>query len=401
MSENLLGALPILALSLIIVALILLSRLDSRLKSLLVIGLILRLVGSQLYYYLSTAVYGFGDFSIYYFAGQAWGDALLEGTVDQLRSPYLTNWCCTGFTVRLTGLLLILIGPSFNGAFLLFSIVGYGGIVALAIAFSRALPDAPYHRYLAWIVFFPSLWYWPAALGKDALILAGVGLAVLGFVGRRRRTGWLCLSAGLAAIFVIRPQVAVVVIVAMGLAFWMSGEFSWNTKRVFQGLTLVAAGIVITVLASDSLGVQIYSVEEVTEYLDSRSTANSYGGSAVEAGGLLGIINVLFRPFIWEGGGLVSVLAASEITALWAFALWRRREIVAFFRDNRKNRLILFSLIFIVLYVVLTGMALGNLGLIARQRVHVFPFLLMFFAGISLVRRRTRHHRMPPAGVPA
>lgn len=389
MQGDTLGALAVLALALVLGAIVAHSRLPRPIRTLLLVGLVLRLVGSQIYYYLSEWIYGFGDYSMYYQLGTWWADAYFRDSLAEVRSPYLQNWCCTGFTVRLSGVVFVLLGPTVNGAFLLFALAGYVGLVCLAVAFARAHPGIPLERYLVWIVFFPSLWYWPAALGKDALMLAGLGLAVMGYIGRRGSTGWIPLTLGLGLVFMVRPQVAVVIVACMILAFWMSGEGRWTLGRVAQGVGLFAGGIVLVVLASSAMGIELLDPQEVESYLDTRGSASAYGGSAVQTGGgiggiLMGIVNVLFRPFPWEARGVASLIAAVEIMALWGIAYWKRADIADFWRTQRKSRLLWFSLVFTLTYVVLTGLTLGNLGLIARQRVHIFPFLFMFLAGKPL-----------------
>ena len=381
MSGEIVGVLAVLALAVFLTGIILQSRLRPQVKSLLVIGLVLRVVGSQVYYYLSEWIYGYGDYSTYHQVGVAWADGLLSGSLDSVRSPYLVHWCCTGFTIRLSGLLFALLGPNVNGAFLVFGLVGYVGIVAIAVAFARAYPDVPLERYLVWIVYFPSLWYWPAALGKDALMLGGIGLAVLGYIGRRGRTGWLPLALGMALVFMVRPQVAAVLILAMMLAYWVGSEETWTISRVLRGVVLLGGGVLVLVLAGGAMGLELTDPREVEQYLDAQSSANAYGGSAVQGGMLLGIVNVLLRPFLWEARGVASLIAALEVTALWGLAIWKWADIKAFFLAHRRSRLLWFSLIFVAVYVLLTGIALGNLGLIARQRVHIFPFIFMLFAG--------------------
>jgi hypothetical protein len=387
---EMLGTLVMLALTGILILLIQQTRLSPAIKSLLIAGLLLRIFGAQVYYQLTEWFYGgSGDYNTYFQDGGRWADALLGGTLDSFHSPYVQDdWCCTAFTIRLTGLLLIVLGATIHGAFIAFALFGFAGLIALAVAFHRAYPDVPVERYLRWVVFFPSLWYWPAALGKDALMLGGLGLAVLGFVGRNGRTGWVPLCLGTALVFAVRPQVAVVVGLSMGVAHWLAGDAKWTVSRISQGVALAVGGVVLMVLASGTLGMQLFSIQEVEAYLDTRSSASAYGGSAVETGGVVGgLVNVLFRPFLWEVRSMTSAIAALEVSALWGLAFWKRADIKAFFVAHRTNRLLWFSILFMVIYVVMTGIALGNLGLIARQRIHVFPFFLMFFAGRPLVRR--------------
>jgi hypothetical protein len=407
--HSVLGLLVVVAIAVVLFGVILQARLSPKVKSLLLVGLVLRVAGSQIYYYLSQWIYGFGDYSNYYGIGLEWGEAWATDTLESFRSPYVTEWCCTGFTVRLTGLLLRLLGPTINGAFITYAVFGYIGIIAIAASFARAYPKIPLERYLVWVILFPSLWYWPAALGKDALMLGGIGLAVLGFTGKRGRPGWVPLALGMALVFAVRPQVAVVVAFSMVLAYWMGSDTRWTAAKFLQGGVLAIGGLVLLNLASGALGLQLFSPDEVEAYLDTRSSASGYGGSVVQGGVISGTINVLFRPFPWDVRGIASAIAAVEVMSLWGLAIWNRANISAFFRANRKTRFLWFGITFISMYVLLTGMALGNLGLIARQRVLIYPFLLMFFAGRPTVQSSApvepddelEHHPLESEPIPA
>jgi hypothetical protein len=401
----------VLAFAMAAAGVVLISRLPREIRLLIVVGLALRLAGSQVYYQLSEWLYGFGDYTIYYRVGTIWaevfwtGDAM-PGYAEYLQnSVYLQDWCCTGFTVRASGFVMSLIGTDVHAAFLAFALFGYAGLIALAVAFARAHPAASLQRYLGWLVFFPSLWYWPAALGKDALMLGGLGFVVLGFIGKRGSLGWLPLVSGMTLIFMVRPQVAAVIAACMVVAHWSAGQSRWTLGRVAQLAIFIVGAALLTSFAGKVLGLELFSATEVESYLDNRGSASAYGGSAVQTGGgavgaLMGIVNVLFRPFLFEARSIASLLAALEITAFWGIIIWRRRDIAAFYRTHRHSRMLWFGIVFTAAYVLLTGLALGNLGLIARQRVHVFPFLLMFLAGGARVMAPL-HDRLVPARPPA
>lgn len=104
-------------------------------------------------------------------------------------------------------------------------------------------------------------------------------------------------------------------------------------------------------------------------------------GATGLGGVLLGTVNVLFRPFPWEADGIAFALTAVEVSVLWTIFAWRVRSVRNFFRSSRRSRLMWLSLVFVLLYAVLLGLALRNLGIVARQRIHIFPFLLIPLAG--------------------
>ncbi len=134
--------------------------------------------------------------------------------------------------------------------------------------------------------------------------------------------------------------------------------------------------------------------------MDTRAAGSTIGGSAIDAPGAntavwLAPITTLFRPFPWESSGLTSHLAAAEVVALWLLAWYRRRRIAAFFRTYRQTPLFWMAVVFILVYATALGMSIGNVGIIARQRVHILPFVLMFFAGTVRQRKHTSQLPMP------
>jgi len=257
---------------------------------------------------------------------------------------------------------------------------------------------------MAWIVLFPPLWFWPAALGKDAIVLCGVGLATLGFVGKHGRIGWLLLSAGVLLVFCVRPQVAATLAFAVAASFWMAVGVQWSAARVCQGALLLGAGVGVIVLSSGAIGVGLFDQEQVEGYLDRRANLSARGGSAIDEGGArwLAPINTLFRPFPWEVSSATTALASVEVVVLWGLAWFRRRKIMAFVRSQRRSRLFWMALVFVAVYATALGMSISNMGIIARQRVHILPFLFMFIAGgAASVARRPRRalHANHPAVV--
>jgi hypothetical protein len=136
-------------------------------------------------------------------------------------------------------------------------------------------------------------------------------------------------------------------------------------------------------LSSGAMGVELSDAEQVESYLDRRSELSARGGSSLERNSSrwLAPINTLFRPFPWEAQGIMALLGSLEVGAIWALAWLRRRRIRAFVRAYRGSRLFWAALVFVAVYSTALGMSIGNMGIIARQRVHILPFLFMFIAG--------------------
>jgi hypothetical protein len=241
-------------------------------------------------------------------------------------------------------------------------------------------------------------------------MLAGIGVAVMGFVGRRGRPNWLALAAGTALVFAVRPPIAVVLLLAFGAGHWLALMRYATAPRLAQGIVIAMLGVGVLLSAAYTLGLSFTNTSELSDYLaGTKSGAANAGGSsiAVDEEDVLnpveGAVSVLARPFLWEARSATALGASLEIMAVWALAWLQRNRISHFVRSYRGHPVFWMAAIFIVVYAITLGMAAGNLGVIARQRIHLFPLLFMFFAGpaeprpMRHGRSRTSSATPPPA----
>lgn len=394
------GFIMVLALVFVIGCLVARSRLPQPLKMVVYAALALRVFGSMARYAVLFGLYrGSGDARAYYSRGLEYAERFTQFDFSPFYDPSLwlrgqDKWWGTQFVSFPSGVTLSAIGPSLLGSFLVFSLLAMLGLVGFGLAFRRARPEVPVSRYLIWVFLFPSLWYWPSSLGKDALLLMGLGLAVAGYLGPRDRIQWPLLAIGLFFVFAIRPQVAAVVMLSIILAQWLSGKDGWNLRRVSQGIAILVAGFGLIYLSMSFVGVSTFDAEGVTSYIEQEAGSAALGESAVrDAGvGIAGMLQapfiILFRPFPWEARNLMALFSSLEIWAFWALAWWRRRHVLEAIRRWRQDRLLRLAVPFILIYSVTLGMLIVNMGIIARQRIFLFPFLFLFFAAYPAVRKR-------------
>jgi hypothetical protein len=383
------------------------SRLPRMMKNVLYFALVLRIVGSYGRYYMVTDMYDFtGDSFMYFEHGLAYASMLWSGDFATALEWTAEKWWGTPFVQFFTGLVLAGIGPTFFGAFLVFSLLAFAGLVGFTRAFQRAYPTVPAWKYARWALLFPSLWFWPSAIGKEAVVILGLGLAVAGFVGKNDRINWPLLLLGLGFVFAIRVQVAAVLIFALVFAYWLSFAGRWTPARVAQGVGILVIGVAGMQVALGEMGMDSFDGEGVQQYLTENAGRGGGGPqrgtlSAIEGAqvGLSGIpdalANILLRPFPWEARNPQLMITALEILAFWAIVYYRRSNVLAAIRHWRKERLLRLAVPFILVYAISLGMLLANMGLIARQRILIFPFL--FFL-VEAVPAAVRAARPQPAG---
>jgi hypothetical protein len=290
----------------------------------------------------------------------------------------------------LTGLVYAFMPASLPGIFLLFAGLALAGAVFFYRTARLAAPDRDIGIYRLLIFFMPSVLFWPASLGKDAWVFCCSGIAVWGwalFVRRNQLGGLLVAGAAVVAVSFVRAHVATLLILAMAVSYFLYSSRSLNQlpKLIAGGVVMAGVAVVVFNAGVDLLQLDELSLEAFEERYILQQELTSIGGSEIQATSAFsltgfgrGIVTVLLRPFPWEARNAQNLLAAVE-TILWLGIFWhRRRSFLANVRAVRRDPLMGLCL-FYSLGIIFALTAISNLGIVARQRVMMLPFLWMLF----------------------
>jgi hypothetical protein len=297
----------------------------------------------------------------------------------------------TAFTEVITGLLYAIHTPTMRGGFLMFAFLGFLGQLLFYAAFRPWLRDKALKRYAMVVLFFPSLVFWPASIGKDALMMLFLGLATLGISRLLRRfepVGLLIAGLGLYFAAQVRPHVAIMLALAGALAFVFMRRTATTSGGARRLLLLVVALVGITfawAAFASSFNVSLEGSGDTADpgaFLESVQNQTAQGGSEV-SGGIVSnpldlpaaTLKVLFRPLIYEASNIATAVSAVEGTVMLFVIVWK---IPMMFRNRRMvrgNPLLLLSFFYTGGFIIAFSSIL-NLGILARQRVQVLPFLL-------------------------
>ena len=372
---------------------------SQRAKTLLISGLLLRVVGGLVYLFVIGSVYGGGDYQLYFDLGRLQVQAIDFGQWQNAWNSYSRlsgSPLGTQVVINVTALLQYLFDTSLVELFILFSIVGYAGCALMARATRTLFGQQAYERYLALIMLYPSLWFWPSALGKDGLILFGIGMVAVGIARTGGLARWAWLLAGMAVVFFVRPGQAAVLGFSVAVAYVFASTDVWTAGRIVQAVGGLAVLAVSLVVVGDAVGFSLVDVDSLNEFVSRRADVTAYGGSSFALSGPVWLLpvsafaTVLFRPFPWESGGVTALVTSLEVVALWAFVWMRRSSVVAMFRRSPHSTLFWMGIAFLVLYGTLLGLSVGNFGTLVRQRVHIYPFLFLFLMLKPAARRIVR-----------
>ena len=159
------------------------------------------------------------------------------------------------------------------------------------------------------------------------------------------------MAAGLALVFCIRPQVVAVFLFAVTLGYWLHFN-TWSPGKVLQGAAILAVGLAgIWFTMAATLGGEV-DVESIEGYVDTNAGGNATAvvrlraWSASPTGIPIAVMNVLFRPFLWEAHNMAALISALEVLLIWGLVWFRRRELRAALRVWRKDRMLRFAIPF-------------------------------------------------------
>ncbi|NUM72947.1 hypothetical protein HUU40_01160 [candidate division KSB1 bacterium] len=362
--------------------------------SLFLLAFAIKMLGSVSRLWMLVDVYERGDSMRYHQDGEYWATFFRQFDFSVVGETVSRG---TEAMSYLTALLYTIFPPSLQGSFLLFAALAFIGSAFFYKAHRVAYPEIDPKFYRALVFFLPSILFWPSSLGKDAWIFFASGFVAYGvvkFVRHRDLAGVLWLIFGMLLIGLIRPHIAAFVVLSLGLAYLVF--FLRNTHSPHQVLAPLIGGSILVGLGiytfQTSLefmvqkGLAGASWDAVEQYFYAKQQTHYGGGSGYAPNVVLGIagfipaiLAILMRPFIWEAHNPQALMSALE-SILWAGILWHQRKIFwQRLRNLTADPLVSFALVYSIV-MILSIATLGNLGLIARQRVQLLPFFFFLFA---------------------
>lgn len=293
-----------------------------------------------------------------------------------------------------------IVPDSFHAVKMTFALIGLAGIYLAYRAAQAVWPRTP-PALLVLLGAYPSLLFWSTILGKDPLVILGLGLAMLGFawMSVKHRHGALLAAAGVLVVLMVRPWIAPMAVVPAALVAatlrWggptAASRARWFATAFFGPLTLLAA---IALLAGETP-----AMTALLARLNALTRAWAFGGSgqvppqftsvwSVLVFFPLGAFTALFRPLPGEvpsAFGLMAGLDGLTLLTLVAAAAVRlaRRPAVRGLVDAA----VLWGLAFTVCWTLLYAfLSYQNLGTAFRFRAQLLPVLLLVLWRLALAR---------------
>lgn len=355
------------------------------------LGFLVKILASSLRYGMVKYIYGFGDAFSYHAAG-----VKLAPIWQSLEVPLVEGRSAgTRFIELLTSFLYAPHVPHMLGGFFLFASFAFAGQLLLYAAFRRALPNGPLKIYAAFIFIIPTLSFWPSSIGKDAVMLLGIGLAawaVAALLESYRVKYFLGAGAGIGLTAAIRPHMAGLLLLAAGAAMFLakapSGAAAKSRRLLLLAGTALSVVLVAT-LAAETFGVDL-TIDDLDPLVSDIERRTGQGGSVVAGGAISAVsdlpaafLRILFRPLPMDANNAQAMVSAIEGTFLLGVFIWKLPSMIKGIRTLRRRPYLLFSLIYSTGFIIAFS-AILNYGILARQRSQVMGLFLALVIGLGV-----------------
>lgn len=278
---------------------------------------------------------------------------------------------------------------------IIFGIFGYLGIIFLASSLRNlASNKAKWVKRIVFIIpFLPGINFWSSSIGKDSVVLFGIGLSCWAALDLKGRS--FSLFFAVFVIFIARPHIAGVLLITVVIVM----IFYRNFNIVYRvGLLVILVPIAATLLtfALNYAGIEkLGTAADLSSYFEERQGHNLDGGSSVDISAMsfpVRMFTYLFRPLFFDAGGILGIVASLEnlfllIIVISTLFRLRKRKL------SLPSSLMIFLVIFFSISLVILANTTANLGIALRQKWMMVPMLLMIFV---LLQRNVEPRRDVP-----
>ncbi len=379
---------------------------DPRLLRLLVWGLVATVAGVAIRYLVVKLVYNdVADSGVYSQGATELAKLMKDGVFTTVAPSLETRPPETQRVALVLSFFYLVTGTSRWAGSIVFAWLAFGGRLMMWRALKRAVPEADDKRYLVFLVFFPSLVYWPASVGKEALMMLAIGVVSYGvalLLSDKVRAGSIIVFvAGVGGLVLIRPHYGALAVMALGV-----GSLVGTLRGVGGGAGLrstfvrvVALGVLLVVAVGVLSQTARFFGEEGTEggvsgALEKTLNQTTTGGSSFDPPAVdnpaklpAGVVTVFFRPFVWEADSASTAFAALESLALLVIVVVGWRRLAGGVRLMLRRPYLVYVLTFSSGFIVAFSY-IGNFGILARQRTVMLALMLAFLAAPPIAKRR-------------
>jgi len=273
------------------------------------------------------------------------------------------------------------LGLGYLSCMLLFNLLGTLGMFLIYSETRKYITSPKIRQLQNGLLFMPSLAYFTCAIGKDSLVILGLGLVISSFHLIRHRWGRVVLG-GIIVLWV-RPHIYMVLALAAIITLFLRPNKTVKELGAKISICIVLIALVLstysTILNYVGLKAEELSVEYIEKQIEFRGTVNE-GNSAIAVTNYsipVKLITYLVRPLFFDAKNpLMFIVSFENLVILYLLTYLLRPKILKKIK-SRNDIYTRFNLIYFWIGLTLLAIPTGNLGIAVRQKTMVLPSILI------------------------
>lgn len=293
----------------------------------------------------------------------------------------------------ITTFIVDVFGLDYLALFFVFNIFGaigylafYGSVYSL-VKYWRRVP-----RLLALsLLFLPSISFWSAALGKDAISFLSVGLILWASLKFNQRKLYALVAILLMS--AVRPHVALVMLGAIMISVFIENKSMVLRKKIVVLAFLAATLSVLLPLAVTNMGVG--EILRGSDYIDVIEDTQAYyadtdsGASLQSLPFYMKVFSNLYRPLIFEAGSIFGYVVGTENFILLLLTIYALLWLPSAYQNIKTSGNAVFLIVYPMTLLVFFSITSLNMGLASRQKWMYMP-MLIYLLYLCLHKKMTR-----------
>ena len=261
---------------------------------------------------------------------------------------------------------------------LVYNLFGILGLIFLYLSIKKYLE----RLYWLWgcLLFIPSMSFWSAGLGKDAISFFSVCLFLYTITTNKKI--YILLPISFFFMFMVRPHIALMIIVSFILYFILKSRVHILFK--ITTLPIIVAGIILSSsFVQQYVGLEEASLDSVSSYVDQRQGYNQSGGSSIDLQSMsypMQLFTYIFRPLPFDAHSALALFTSIENTILlllFIYILFKNKFRLYIFTEGKNTWLLIYAFLTCSMLAITTA----NLGIATRQKwmfMPIFLYLLIY-----------------------
>jgi len=240
------------------------------------------------------------------------------------------------------------------------------------------------------VFFFPSVYFWTSALLKEGILMFAFGIFLYKFSVLLqtevsfKNVIWLFVMA----FILLFSKFYVLLASVPGILFIVLIKKTGDKYFVLKLLSVILLFLILLIILKYT-GFNIWDIlankqHDFINYVNSSGSVGSKIDIPLLKPTFISVIKnspsamfrTLFRPSVFDVNNIMSLMAALENLLIIGFILL---TIMFFNKQNLKNMWLWFSVIFVVVLFVLSGLTTPVLGALVRYKAPALPFLGLIF----------------------